>query len=462
MADSSQLDSRIALALCALMFLVYCSLGLVRHYSLETNGFDLSVFDYALWTTGTGRGTAYVPMFGYSLFAQHAMPTLLLLSPLAMVFGSPVYLIVVQSAFFIVAAYLLFLFARPYVPPGMAFALLLMFLLGRRPYTAATSYFYIESAEPMLVLGVLLAWTHRRMVLYWTLLALALGCKEDVAVYFIMFGLLLALVKREIVLGALTATVASVWLGTALLFWIPHWRAVYALPPANPFLLENYGLERVDGSALAVLLGRVFSSWSAARLFTLASATGFLCFLSPTWLAIVIPGVLVNLTAIPGKGQSGLGGHYSWAILPWMFVAAAFGGSRLSKRNWKWLPVVALIIAVADTPLPRAILRTPWKTLATATEVRSQLQALHLGSVPGELFAQPNLIPHVPVRQLRVRGLDLVPREYAIGDTILLTRIGDLWPFDATGVDARMEQLQADPRFERLSNGPLFAFRRIK
>jgi uncharacterized membrane protein len=444
------------------MLLVYCSLGLVRHYSLETNGFDLSVFDYALWTTGTGRGTAYVPMFGYSLFAQHAMPTLLLLSPLAMVFGSPVYLIVAQSAFFIVAAYLLFLFARPHVPPGMAFALMLMFLLGRRPYSAATSYFYIESAEPMLVLGALLAWTHRRMVLYWILVALALGCKEDVAVYFIMFGLLLALVRREVALGALTATVASVWLGTSLLFWIPHWRAAYALPPANPFLLENYGLERFDGSAVTVLLGRVFSGWSVARLFTLLSATGFLCILSPAWLAVVIPGVLVNVTAIPGKGQSGLGGHYSWAILPWMFVAAVFGASRLSRRGWKWIPVVVFIIAVADTPLPRTILRTPWKALAPAAEVRSQLQALPPGSLSGELFAQPNLIPHLPARQLRVRGLDLVPREYAIGDTVLLTKIGDLWPFDAAGVEAQMERFQADPRFERLSNGPLFAFRRIK
>ena len=167
MTDRSQRDSRMALALCAVMLLVHCSLGLVRHYSLKTNAFDLSVYRLALWTTGTGRGTAYVPMFGYSLFAQHAMPTLLLLSPLAMVFGSPVDLILVQSAFVVGAAYLLFLFARPHVPSGMAFALILMFLLGRRPYSAATSYFYIESAEPMLVLSVLLAWTHRRMA--WTL-----------------------------------------------------------------------------------------------------------------------------------------------------------------------------------------------------------------------------------------------------------------------------------------------------
>jgi uncharacterized membrane protein len=444
------------------MFLVYSSLGLLRHFSLETNGFDLSVFDYALWSTAAGHGTAYVPMFGYSLFAQHAMPTLLLLSPLAVVFGAPVYLIVVQTACFVIAAYLLFLFARPHVPRGMAFALLLMFLLGRRPYSAATSYFYIESAEPMLVLGLLLAWRRRRMVAYWILIALALGCKEDVALYVIMFGLFLALVKRESLLGSLTAAVAAAWLATALLVWIPHWRAAYALPAANPFVLENYGLARVDGAALAILLGRLLSRWSVARLFTLASATGFLCVLSPLWLTIAVPGMLVNLATIPGKGQSGLGGHYLWAVLPWIFAAAVFGGSRLNTREWKWLPVIVFIIAVADTPLPRTILQRPWRTVAAAAAVRSQLQALDDRSLSGELFAQPNLIPHLPARQLHVHGLDATPREYAIGDTVLLTKIGDLWPLDVSGVDAQLQRFHADPQFEQLSNGPLFAFRRIK
>ena len=53
------------------------ALGLAAHRSLHTNAFDLSVFDYALWSTATGGPVAYVPMFRHSLFAQHFMPTLL-------------------------------------------------------------------------------------------------------------------------------------------------------------------------------------------------------------------------------------------------------------------------------------------------------------------------------------------------------------------------------------------------
>src|SRR5262249_51105778 len=75
----------------------YAALGLVGHRALDTTAFDLSVFDYAIWTTATGGPAGYVPMFGHSLFAQHFMPTLLLLAPVSRVFDSPAYLIVLQT-----------------------------------------------------------------------------------------------------------------------------------------------------------------------------------------------------------------------------------------------------------------------------------------------------------------------------------------------------------------------------
>ena len=97
---------------CVCAFLVHTALGLISHYSLRTNAFDLSVFDYAFWTTASGERLAYVPMFGQSLFAQHFMPTLMLLTPLSRVIGSPVYLIVLQTLFHAAAGFLLFRFAE--------------------------------------------------------------------------------------------------------------------------------------------------------------------------------------------------------------------------------------------------------------------------------------------------------------------------------------------------------------
>ena len=53
-----------AVVLSSAAFLIYVSLGLVGHYALRSNAFDLSVFDYALWTTASGGPVGYVRYSG--------------------------------------------------------------------------------------------------------------------------------------------------------------------------------------------------------------------------------------------------------------------------------------------------------------------------------------------------------------------------------------------------------------
>jgi uncharacterized membrane protein len=299
--------------LCAAAFLIYSALGLAAHRSLQTNAFDLSVFDYAAWTTVSGEPIGYVPMFRHSLFAQHFMPSLLVLSPLARLFDGPTWLIVLQSLFHASAALLLYRFARRHASNGMALALTAAFLFSRRAHGAATSVFYIESAEPMLIFGALLARESRRLVLYWVLVVFALGCKEDVAVYFAAFGIVITAVERDRRVGFATTAVSIVWLSVALGIAIPFWRGLYGLDSANPFLEGRYG-------GLADAAGRLVSFEALSRIVTVLSATGFACLLAPAWTAIALPGILVNLAAAPDTLQAGLLGHYLWPILPWLFA----------------------------------------------------------------------------------------------------------------------------------------------
>jgi uncharacterized membrane protein len=439
---------------CALAFLFYSTAGLLAHRALQTNAFDLSVFDYALWSTASGGRVAFVPLFGHSLLAQHFMPTLLLLAPLARLFDSPTYLIVVQSLWHAVAGLLLFLFAAKYAPRHFAWALLAAFLFSRRSVGAAASYFYIESAEPMLVFGALLAWGSGRRLWYWVCLFLALGCKEDMAVYTGAFGVLLA-IRGERRLGSVTLAVSVAWLACATLVAIPHARAAYGLTAANPFVEGRYGAASDAGGLASVMLGRVLSAGSIARLFTLASATGFLCLLSPAWCLVALPGIALNLAAMPGTNQSGLGGHYAWPVLPWLFVAAVFGSRRLAAHKFRWLALLAAIAALADSPVPRTL----WGMRFTDRDagiVRAQL-----ADVParGTIVALPNLIPHLP-RSMDVHGFGVYTTDQPPADWILMTTVGGLWPLDRASVMREVERLNVDPRFERVTDGPLFAFRR--
>jgi uncharacterized membrane protein len=440
---------------------IYSSLGLAAHRALQTNAFDLSVFDYALWSTATGGPAGYVPMFRHSLFAQHFMPTLLLLSPLARLFDGPSWLIVVQALFHASAAFLLYRFARRHASGAAAMALTAAFLFSRRAHGAATSVFYIESAEPLLIFGVLLARESRRMIVYWLLAVLALGCKEDVAVYFAAFGIVIAVVERDRRVGLATTALSIVWLAVALGIAIPFWRGLYSLDAANPFLEGRYG-------GLADAAGRLLSWEALSRIVTVLSATGFACLLAPAWAAIALPGILVNLAAAPDTLQAGLLGHYLWPILPWLFVASAIGLGRLQRRaalsgppsRWPvtpWLPLAVAIVALIDLPLPRAIARTEWRQPAEAAEAIGQLQAIPRDA---SVLAQPNLIPHLP-RRVEMHSLGVYTAGQP-GDAsfVLLAREGDLWPFTRSDIERQAARYAADPRFERLTDGPLVVFRR--
>lgn len=441
---------------CVLAWLAHLFIGITAHHQLRTPGFDLSVFDYAIWNTGVGGAAGFVPMFGHSLLAQHFMPTMLLLAPLGALFDTPVYLIALQASLFVTGAYLLYRFAEPRVPRPYAVALLAAYLVSRRTHSAATSYFYIESAEPLLAFGALLAWSAGRKVWYWLLLVLALGCKEDVALYFGLFGVMEAVTNPagpSRTRGLITAAVCAVWAAVAVFVAVPYWSEAYGLGSANPILSGRFGID--TGAGLQAAIGRMFSGSSLEKLVTVTSTVGFLCFLAPRWFAIALPGIAFNLAALPGTNQAGLGGHYLWPILPWLFVAAVYGAERLGRRGVRWIPWVAMLIAVADTPLPGAITRA-WQRDPKAATVLTQLKTLDLS---GTVLAQSNLIPHLP-RHNRVFGYGV----YTVGqpqpDLVLLTKTGDLWPLGADGVDRDVARWRADSRYEEVSAGPLWAFRR--
>lgn len=454
-AAMGSLSLRVALGACVCAFFVYSGLGLLTHQALGTNAFDLSVFDYALWTTTSGGPLGYVPMFRHSLFAQHFMPTLLLLAPLSRLFDSPAYLIVLQTLFYAVAGFLLFCLAERHLPRRLALALLAAFLLSRRSHGAVTSYFYIESAEPMLVFGALLAWSGRRLILYWMLAVLAMGCKEDVAIYFFGLGAMLAATRRDRMTGTATMVLAGVWLVVSLFVAIPYSRRLYELGAANPFLEGRYALD--GGGVLGwALVNRLLSLQSLSKVMTVASSTAFLCLLSPSWMAVTLPGIAINLAAVPGTGQAGLTGHYLWPILPWLFLAAVFGARRIPAVAGGWLPVAVVVVALVDMPLPRSIAGAPWSQLPEAAQVRSQLRAL---APSGTIVAQPNLIPHLP-RAMEVHGLGVYAAGQPSGNYVLLTTVGDLWPFDSQGVAREVSRFQADRRYEQIASGPLFAFRK--
>src|SRR6266545_1947802 len=405
--------SRVVIALIGVWVVVYSARAIVGHLALRTNAYDLSVFDYALWSTTQGH-VGFVPFMGESLLSQHVMPTLGLVLPAYLLLPSPWLLIGLQIATFAAAAVLLCRLFPEGLPMLPRLAILLSFLFGRRSHSAVTSYFYIESFEPLLVFALVLLW--RRGRLWWAALAgfLALGCKEDMALYFIGWGGLIFFreSKRR---GATIALLSAVWLVASVWWAVPAVRRMEGLPRSNPFV----GSISETAAQADAFGSRVLSVPTAQSLVKISAGTGFLCWLAPEVFAVALPGLFVTLVANPHTRTIGITGHYLFPVLPWLFIAAAIGALRLHaySANALRLLSLALIVGTAvDNPMWQGLSRDLTE-FDKARPARRQL-ALIPNNVP--VLAMPNVIPHLAHRP-RVWALGTKQAEAALPDYVVLT-----------------------------------------
>jgi len=436
---------------------LYALLYATEHLQLLTNGYDLSVFDYALWSTLQGS-PGQVPFLGHSLFAEHFMPTLFLLLPVYWVWQSPVALLVLQLIFIAAAAVVLHRLASEKLPPVVAVALTAAFLFSRRTHSGLEAWFHIEGLEPLLVFGMVWAAGARRWVWYCVCLLLALGCKEDMPVYLGLFGAYL-MVSRTRTIGALTIVVSAIWLVAAFTWVIPAARAAQGLPRANPFMEARFGDPAAPGVSAGVLAGRVFSLSAVGKLVNVTSSVAFLCWAAPGLLVPALPGIAASLAGRPDALQAGLISHYIWPILPFIFLAAIDGGRRALQRFPAAATlIVALLvgITVIDSPLWRIAARQPWARAADAAAVREQLKTIPDGA---SVLSLPNLIPHLPHRpRIEAIGRELSADPQA--EYVAISTVGDLWPLDADLAAKKIEELTRDDQRTALTQGPLWIFRR--
>lgn len=429
--------------------LIYPARMLLAHLRFATNAYDLSIFDYALWNLGVG---GFVPFLGKSLWSDHAMPTLAALLPIYMLSPGPPILIVMQAGAMLSAAVLLMILMRGRVSPLLAASILFAFLFGRRSHSAVMSLIYLESLVPALIFAMVIAWQAKRWGWFAIVVALALGCKEDVAVYVAGFGVLMWF-KGDRRAAIATVAAAICWLTIAVTLFVPASRRHDGLAEANPLWKERFA------PSTAAAVGRAVSAHAAGELVQLTAATGFVSLAAPQWLLVALPGSLANIAVTPEKQQSELTGHYVWPVLPWLFVAAAAGAARLESRYRRTAGIFAIALSVGvaiDSPLWRNVSRGLEVSAEQAARLRESLLVI---PATASLTTTANLVPHVPHR-LDIRTLGINEPADAT-EYIALSAAGNSWPLSEDAVAARVACFDADRGFERIGSGDPSIFRRI-
>ena len=243
------------------------------------------------------------------------------------------------------------------------------------------------------------------------------------------------------------------WIVLALAVALPASRVADGLGASNPLIADRFG--GPTGSLGAGTLVQRLATADAVRHFgAVLVGVGLLPLAAPEYLLVASPGLMVNLAARPGTMQATLIGHYAWAVLPWLFAAAAWGLRRVESRSprvamaWSTLLLVGTCV---DSPLAQHIAIIP--DVHAGRAVRAQLGTLPAADT---ILAQPNLVPHLP-HSSSMFTIGGGPQPSA-PTLVLLSRQGDLWPLSIEQVNQLIETYRNDSRYRQVANGPLYAF----
>lgn len=199
---------------------VFIRLGWLRHTRFGTFGFDLGIYDQAIWLMSRFK-SPFITLRGLPFWGTHANPILVLFVPFYWLGAGPIFLLIAQVASQAAGAVAVYLLARDRFESRWPAVAMAGVLLLHPTYQYLVWEFFHPDA---LALGPLLFayWAARARRWNWFVVAgvLALASKEDVALAMIVLGALIA-ARGDRRIGAVTAAVAAAWFMFATRVIIP-------------------------------------------------------------------------------------------------------------------------------------------------------------------------------------------------------------------------------------------------
>ncbi|MGH3133082.1 MAG: DUF2079 domain-containing protein [Gaiellaceae bacterium] len=313
----------------AVAYAVLVTVESIADHDAFRTGVDTAVSDQLLWLMAHGH-EPFSTVLTRPLLGIHFHPGLVLFTPLYWLdLGIPG-LFAAQSIALALTAPALFALARQRGASPVV-ASIPAFLWLACPWVASVNLFEFRPdpfTPVLLVLSVLFAFQGRDVLLAMTML-LALSLKEDVALTYLVLGLLLAYLGRRRA-GAWVSLAAAVWFvgaslaikyfGTSYEAFGQRWAGDRGetVPDALLWSLAH-PLETLSDIGSQSLLGLV----------ALLLSTAGLALLAPSWILLTAPTVLYNALSAY-TSQHDLVHHHHLMTVTGLFVAAAIGVPRLT------------------------------------------------------------------------------------------------------------------------------------
>lgn len=397
------------LGVTVLWSIVFFVLASLRHDRHGTFGFDLGIFDQAIWLTSRFRDP-FITVRGLDTWGHHNNAIFFVLAPFYWVGAGVKFLLAVQilsQAAGVIATYLIA--KERLISRWLAVAMAVVLLLNPTYQWLIWEFFHPEA----LAIGPLLfaywaAMTHR-WGWFWLSAVLAISCKEDIALTIIMLGLLIAFRMDARRMGLIVAAFGAAWFLLTTRLLLPLFndaeRAFY-----NDFFASELGSSlgevirntaKHPSQTIEFLTNREHRTYY----WRMAAPFAFFPLFSPTTLAIAAPMIAVNmLTGFPYTRDFRF--HYSSIVVVGGIVAtieaiAWWSRGREERRGvlvgFVLATAIATTIAWGPSPLGTDYRSGIWP-LNTDTRLDAKQAALDLVPSDAATSASYNFVPHLTHR----------------------------------------------------------------
>lgn len=408
MLSSFRVTASLVLALMLVYVAVFSAISILGFRNFGMSAFDIGIHVQAIWKLSAGQGL-FNTVRGMPIWGDHCWFVMLLYTPLYWLVPRVETLLVLQSA--ALALGTLPLAALIVRRGGGSFAVLVFTLAWL--LSPALQNMNLENYHPEVLATPFLLWAVERADArkwrgYWIAIAVALLCKEDVALTTFVLGFWVFFKNRRV--GSMTMLFSVVWFLLCIKVFLP--------------LFNDHGFFRFEGGYWFSQFwqskfdpGFYWATLNQARVGTyalkLAVPILFLFLLNPLLAAAAVPAFMVNV--LSGNDYLiSIDYHYNFQTLPMLFAAAATGFCGLQKRMGRMRYFGPIILA-------SMLLATIWANdkwsqipLKTIGERISSQYAFYTSSGTDERFgrfadllpgnpevpiaASHNLVPHLANR----------------------------------------------------------------
>lgn len=325
---------------------VFGVLSYRRHSEYGSFGFDMGIFDQAVWLIA--RGKSFITVRGLDVFGHHANVAFYLLAPFSWMGAGPQFLNLLQVAALSLSAVPLYVLARfRGLSPWVALVPAAAFLLHPTTGFLAWELFHPETVAVVFLLSAYVASAYRRWGWYSLLLVLAVAWKEDVALAAFFVGLLVA-VRGDRRVGIWTMVSSLAW------FLLVNRVLLGAVNGEGAFYEEFYG--DLGGSPFDIawtavvhptqILDRLSATDAREYMWQMVVPFALIPLAAPLVVLVGVPQVVGNLLSVNAFTRD-ITFHYAALPLAALSVATVEGLARFRHNARVVRGLAAVLLAAA-------------------------------------------------------------------------------------------------------------------